>query len=61
MVLAEPLRLPRDALTAALWQSRWHMLATFLVAHPVWILTDSLMRTLRIERPKPTGDAEVGA
>jgi cell shape-determining protein MreD len=61
MVLAEPLRLPRDALTAALWQSRWHMLATFLVAHPIWLLTDSLMRALRIERPKPTGETEAGA
>jgi hypothetical protein len=52
MVLAEPMRIPRDALMAALWQSRWHLLATFLVAHPVWRLTDSLLRALRIDRPK---------
>jgi hypothetical protein len=60
MVLAEPLRIPRDALLAALWQSRWHLLATFLVAHPVWRLTDGLLRVLRIDRPK-TGENETGA
>ncbi len=52
MALAEPLRIPRDALMSALWQSRWHLLATFLVAHPIWRLTDTLLRSLRIDRPK---------
>ncbi|MFV8753035.1 hypothetical protein ACNOYE_21010 [Nannocystaceae bacterium ST9] len=60
MVLAEPLRIPRDALMSALWQSRWHLLATFLVAHPVWVLTDSLLRALRIDRPK-SAESENGA
>jgi cell shape-determining protein MreD len=49
MVLAEPMRIPREALVDSLWQSRWHMLATFLVAHPVWLLTDRLFRRLRID------------
>ncbi len=52
MVLADPLRIARDTLMLALWQSRWHLLATFLVAHPIWRLTDSLLRALRIDRPK---------
>ncbi len=50
MVLAEPLRIPREALMGALWQSRWHLLATFLIAHPVWLTTEWLLRVLRIER-----------
>jgi hypothetical protein len=60
MVLAEPLRIPRDALMTALWQSRWHLLATFLVAHPIWTLTDSLMRVLRLDRFKAS-EREEGA
>lgn len=53
MALAEPMRIPRDALMDALWQSRWHLVATFLVAHPVWLLTERLFRRLRID-PTPT-------
>jgi hypothetical protein len=53
MVLAEPMRIPRDALIESLWQSRWHLLATFLVAHPVWVLTEWLFRRLRLD-PEPT-------
>jgi hypothetical protein len=53
MALAEPMRIPRDALMDALWQSRWHLVATFLVAHPVWLLTERLFRRLRID-PAPT-------
>jgi hypothetical protein len=52
-VLAEPLRIPHDALLESLWQSRWHLLATFLVAHPVWVLTEWLFRRLRLD-PQPT-------
>lgn len=48
-LLAEPMRIPRDALLDALWQSRWHLLATFLVAHPVWLLTEWLFRRLRLD------------
>lgn len=57
MVLADPLRIPRDALMVSLWQARWHLLATFLVAHPVWLLTTWLLRRLRLEQsptPEPT-------
>jgi hypothetical protein len=54
MVLAEPMRIPRDALMAALWQARWHLLATFLVAHPVWLLTEWVFRKLRLDQsPTP--------
>ncbi|PRP91406.1 hypothetical protein ENSA5_55230 [Enhygromyxa salina] len=49
MVLAESMRIPREALMAALWQARWHLLATFLVAHPVWLLTEWLLRRLRLD------------
>jgi hypothetical protein len=59
MVLAEPMRIPRDALVDALWQSRWHMLATFLVAHPVWLLTERLFRRLRLD-PEPTPNEAKG-
>jgi hypothetical protein len=58
MVLAEPMRIPRDALMVSLWQARWHLLATFLVAHPVWLLTEWLLRRLRLEQsptPEPNG------
>lgn len=49
MVLAEPMRIPRDALMVSLWQARWHLVATFLVAHPVWSLTEWVLRRLRID------------
>ncbi|HVI02588.1 MAG TPA: hypothetical protein VM869_27975 [Enhygromyxa sp.] len=53
-VLAEPMRIPREALLESLWQSRWHLFATFLVAHPVWVLTEWLFRRLRLDpQPKP--------
>jgi hypothetical protein len=58
MVLADPMRIPRDALMVSLWQARWHLLATFLVAHPVWLLTEWLLRRLRLEHtptPEPNG------
>jgi hypothetical protein len=57
-VLAEPLRIPSDALLESLWQSRWHLLATFLVAHPVWVLTEWLFRRLRLD-PQPTPEEAV--
>lgn len=60
MVLAEPLRVPRDVLWPALWQARWHVLATFLVAQPTWTLTDWLLRRLRLSR-EPTPETERGS
>ena len=59
MVLAETMRIPRDALIESLWQSRWHLLATFLVAHPVWLLTERLFRRLRLD-PEPTAESRAG-
>ncbi|MFO7562208.1 MAG: hypothetical protein R6X02_06165 [Enhygromyxa sp.] len=56
-VLAEPMRIPRDALLESLWQSRWHLLATFLVAYPVWLLTEWLFRRLRIDPQAPPEEA----
>lgn len=49
-VLAQPLGIGREALGHALWQTRWHVLATLLVAHPVWLLIDSLFSLLRLDR-----------
>jgi cell shape-determining protein MreD len=60
MVLADPMRIPRDALMVSLWQARWHLLATFLVAHPVWRLVTWLLRRLRLEQ-SPTPEPEVAA
>lgn len=54
MVLAERLRIPRDALIEALWQARWHLLATFLVAHPVWLAMQWLLRRLRLDESSAT-------
>jgi hypothetical protein len=50
MVLAEPMRIPREALMASLWQARWHLVATFLVAHPVWLLIEATFRRLRLDQ-----------
>jgi hypothetical protein len=50
MVLAEPMRIPREALMVSLWQARWHLIATFLVAHPVWLLIESTFRRLRLDQ-----------
>ena len=58
MALAEPLRIPRDALMVALWQSRWHLLATFLVAHPVWLLTEWVLRKLRLDEGNTPTEAD---
>ena len=52
MVLAESMRIPREALLAALWQSRWHCLATLLVTQPVWVLTQWLLRVLRLDEER---------
>ena len=48
--IADALGIERNALNHALWQTRWHALATFLVAHPVWMLIDGLLRVLRLDR-----------
>ncbi|NVB36444.1 hypothetical protein G6O69_01280 [Pseudenhygromyxa sp. WMMC2535] len=53
MVLADSMRIPREALLDGLWQARWHLTATFLVAHPVWLLTDRVLERLRLQ-PKPS-------
>jgi hypothetical protein len=50
MVLAEPMRIPREALMTSLWQARWHLVATFLVAHPVWLLIEATFRRLRLDQ-----------
>lgn len=48
--LADSLGIQREALNHGLWQTRWHALATFLVAHPVWMLIDTLFSLLRLDR-----------
>lgn len=54
MLLAESMRVPREALHVGLWQARWHVLATFLAAHPTWLLTDWLFARLRLDQPRPS-------
>ena len=62
LALAEPLELRRDALVAALWDARWHCIATALVAPPVWTLFERLFTLLKIEDPPaPDGPSPLGA
>jgi cell shape-determining protein MreD len=62
VALAEPLGLRRDALGAALWDARWHCVATALVAPPVWTLFERLFTLLKIEEPPaPDGPRPLGA
>lgn len=58
MVLAEPMRIPREALMTSLWQARWHLAATFLVAHPVWLLVEWTFRRLRLDQDAKTAAEE---
>lgn len=48
--LADSFGIERDALNHGLWQARWHALATFLCAHPVWLVVDAVLRVTRIDR-----------
>jgi cell shape-determining protein MreD len=48
--LADSFGMGRDALNHALWQTRWHALATFLCAQPVWLVMDAVLRVTRIDR-----------
>ena len=52
-LLAEPLGVRREALWSALWSARWHLLATILVAPPVWSLLDRVLALLRLEETPP--------
>jgi hypothetical protein len=53
--IADSLGVRRSALSDALWQTRWHALATALAAHPVWMLVDRVLGWLRLDRPAPEG------
>jgi len=62
LALADPLGLRRDALWVALWDARWHAIATALVAPPVWTLFERLFTALKIEDPPaPDGPSPLGA
>ncbi|MCR9163385.1 MAG: hypothetical protein ACE37F_20330 [Nannocystaceae bacterium] len=62
VALAEPLGLRRDALWTALWDARWHCIATALVAPPVWTLFERLFILLKIQEPAaPDGPSPLGA
>jgi hypothetical protein len=50
MILAERLGILRDGLNHGLWEARWHVLATALVAYPLWLGVDRLFRALRLDR-----------
>lgn len=49
MALADSFMLRREALWHALWDARWHALATLLVAPPVWALLDRVFTLLKVE------------
>jgi len=55
VALADPLGLRRDALWTSLWDARWHVFATTLVAPPIWTLFERLFALLKIEQP-PSND-----
>ncbi len=59
-VLAQPLGLQRDGLNLALTQVHWHVLATALMADPIWRVMDQLMWRLGLA-PRPTPPAVPGA
>ncbi len=62
LALADPLGLRRDTLGAALWEARWHCIATALVAPPVWTLFERLFTLLKIQEPAaPDGPSPLGA
>jgi cell shape-determining protein MreD len=53
LVLADAFGVERDALITALWDVRWHALATALIAPPVWSVTDRFFSALRIDDSPP--------
>jgi hypothetical protein len=61
MSLSVPRGIDQEALNLALGKVGWHVLATVLVAQPVWGLTDWLFKVLRLERsPAPALPPPVG-
>lgn len=60
MVLAEPLGLRREALTGALSDLRWHVLATLLVAPVVWTAIDLLFDRFGLDERPPQQEHWVG-
>ncbi len=62
VALADPLGLRREAMWVALWDARWHCIATALVAPPIWTLFERLFSLLKIEEPRtPDGPSPLGA
>jgi hypothetical protein len=53
LILADAFSIDRDALVTALWDLRWHALATGLLAPPVWSLTDRFFAALRLDDRPP--------
>jgi hypothetical protein len=53
------MRIPREALMASLWQARWHLAATFLVAHPVWLLIEWTFRATRLDQNAKSAAEEI--
>ncbi len=60
MLLADALGFSRDSLLQSLWLARWHILATVLVAHPVWVLVRWSFRILGVDQPPPSDVAGRG-
>lgn len=61
MVLADRLDISRDGLVHGLWEARWHVLATALVAYPLWLGTDRLFAALRLDRSRTAENPEPAA
>jgi hypothetical protein len=53
LLLADPLELSREALWAATRLLHWHVLATGLVAPPLWSSVDRLLLALRLDDRPP--------
>jgi len=53
LVLADPLGVPREALLGVTSVLHWHVLATMLVAPPLWAGVDRLLAALRLDDRPP--------
>ena len=48
--VADPLGLRIDAIHRSLWEARWHIVATALMAQPLWLVTNRMFSMVRIDR-----------
>ena len=60
MLLADSFGMASDSLMRSLPEAKWHVLATALVADPVWRGMDALLRVLHIDEVRPGETGEHG-